>query len=181
MDKLSKKNKFSSQKRDLCLLWILIICVFLFSMSIIPMYFTRNDFDNVNKIFGMMFWIPLILSVIIQCLLWINYKRWFKKHGVKRKKKRNPGIIAFLANDYAKISDIGTLVMIIVTIVVFNLSDGILCYITLSFLIFFFYMHCILNGKIYYHVLNQDKILYRLIRKKERGTRKDESIKNKNV
>lgn len=167
----------SKQKRDTYVLAFSIICFMVFALSIIPMYATRTELDSTSKIYGVIFWISLIGGAISQFALWLSYKRWMRIYRIRRKKRRNPGIITFFSNKYAKVADISFVIVAFITILAFTTDYELWCYIMLSLLIFAFSMHCILNGKTYYHVLKQDKILIKLLRKKQREEqKKDESI-----
>ena len=164
-------GQVSRQKKDCICLGISILCFFLLAITIVLMYFNRNDWKQSDITLGLLFWIFLICGGISQFALWLSYKRWLKVYKIRRKRKRNPGIIRFFSDRNAIIADIAMIVMFIVAIVIYCLTEGIAEYIAIAFFIFALCIHCILNSKLYYHALNQDKILNRLLRKKEKKER----------
>ncbi len=163
--KMTKKHS-GGHWRDCFYLTISIICFFLLSVSIFLMYFNRNDWNYTNKTAGILFWAALIGGGLAQFILWLSYKKWMRKNKIRRKKKRKAGVRCFFSDRNAAIADIIMFAMIIAVVIVFLTAGEFERYIVLSLFIFSFCMHCILNGKLYYHALNQDNILNRLWEKR---------------
>lgn len=111
---------------------------------------------------GLMFWISIIMGIATQCVLASRRKSWYTIHRIR--KARAPqkiGLISFFKNFYAIIADIVAFVSLIGLVIsmVATQGTGYICYVFVSLFILSFSMHCILNGKVYYHVINQEKML----------------------
>ena len=82
-------------------------------------------------------------------------------------KPRN-GLLTFGSNREAMIADnvfVGSLLAMIL-VFVFTKASGYLCYVFITATLFSFCLHCIFNGRIYFHVKNQAKLRQMLEQKK---------------
>ena len=152
------------KKKNLMLLYISIGSFFLMSVSflLMPIDFATKGMEVLNFMIGIMFWVFLLLGIITQVILGRVRKSWFIRNRIRRFQSTGKiGLISFVQNLPACISD-GVLVLsiigLIISVVITN-GIGYACYIFLSMTVFSFCMHCILNGKVYYFLTNQDKLL----------------------
>ena len=152
------------KKKNYMTLYTSIGSFFLMSVSflLMPIDFAAKGQQIFNLLIGIMFWVFLILGIITQTMLNRARKSWFIRNHIRRFQFRGKiGLISFLQNLPACIAD-GMLVLsvigLIISIIVTN-GIGYVCYIFMSLTVFSFCMHCILNGKIYFFLINQDKIL----------------------
>ena len=110
---------------------------------------------------GLMFWISIIVGIAAQCVLAHRRKAWFEIHRVRKvKATQRIGLISFFKNAYAAIADIVAIVSLIGLIIAMVVTQGIgyICYVLIALFTFSFSMHCILNGRIYHYVINQNKL-----------------------
>ena len=122
-----------------------------------------------SLIAGLAFWLSIIGGIATQCILANRRKKWFSKHHIKRVKHSDKiGLISCMKNIYAVVADIFVAVGVIglIVSVIATQATGYVCYVFVSLLVFSFSMHCILNGKIYYFVINKEKMLKALEREK---------------
>lgn len=151
-------------KKAFVLLYISIGSFFLMSCSflLMPIDFAAKGLQIVNLLIGIMFWLFLVLGITIQLILSKIRKNWFTKNHIRRFQcKSRIGLISFVQNIPACIADgvcVISLIGLIISVIITS-ATGYACYIFMSLLVFSFCMHCILNGKIYYFLTNQDKIL----------------------
>ena len=128
---------------------------------------------------GLMFWLGLAIGVALQIVLEVRRREFFKAYSVKREKMQKPrnGLLSFGSNKPEKIADIATAVSVLAMILafVFTKGYGYICYVFITAAVFSFCMHCILNGRIYFHAKNQLKIRQVLEQKKVKITGKGES------
>lgn len=128
----------------------------------------------VEIIVGLMFWISLIMGIVTQCILARRRKKWYALHGVRKNGlSQRVGIISFFKNIYATVADITTIISFIGLVIALTVTHGIghVCYVLISVFVFFFSMHCILNGKNYYYVVNQSKLLNEFQKERENSSR----------
>lgn len=158
---------------DKILLLASILCFLLLAVSFLLMPLEGKTISaNVSVyslIAGLTFWLSLIGGTVTQCILAKQRKKWFSKHHIKRVKHSDKiGLISFMKNIYAVVADILVAISIIglVISVIATQSTGYACYVFVSLLVFSFSMHCILNGKIYYFVINKEKMLKAFEREK---------------
>lgn len=130
---------------------------------------------------GILFWGGLLTGVVLQIVLETRRNSLFAKYNVKREtmQKARNGLLSFRSNSLAAVADIFLIVSAVATILAFILTKGTgyLCYVCLSVLIFSFCMHCILNGRIYIFVKNQNKVRQVLEQKKAHSMDKGEGKK----
>lgn len=130
---------------------------------------------------GIMFWVSLFLGIVTQCVLSHRRKMWYVIHRVRRLRTgQKTGLVSFFENPFAAVADIALIITLIGLIITVVLAQGgeYLYYILISVLVFSFSMHCILNGKTFYHVTNQNKMLHAI--KNERADLSKEERKEKN-
>ncbi len=118
-----------------------------------------NNVSIYVLIAGLVFWVSLVIGIVGQAMLTWRRNRWHKKNPKKRcRLQRRIGLITFFSNFLALIADVLcgiSLIALIVLLMVTN-GAGFICYILLALFTFAFSMHCILNGKNYYFVINQE-------------------------
>lgn len=105
---------------------------------------------------GACFWIFLILGIVTQFILSKRRRDWYRIQRVKSRNYKRIGLFAFFQNKFAIVADVAVVISLVgftATMFITN-SVGYTCYVFLSLLVFTFCMHCILNGKIYYHITN---------------------------
>lgn len=110
---------------------------------------------------GLMFWISIIMGIITQCVLAYRRKNWQAIHRIKKARvAQRIGLISFFKNSYAAIADAATILSLIglVIVMIATQGSGYICYVCISLFVFSFSMHCILNGKVFYYVVNQNKL-----------------------
>lgn len=128
--------------------WISIISFLIMSSSFMLMAISQNEMqDDISQIIviGISFWIPFILGVIMQIILYICYKK-------RKRKVERTGFWCFFKNKIAIIFDIMFIISVVALIVVLLLTNGVgfICYVSLSAVVFSFCMHCIFNGRVYH-------------------------------
>lgn len=132
---------------------------------------------------GLLFWLGLILGVISQMLLEIQRRRFFKAHNVDRKKMQKPhcGLLTFGSNRYAKTMDRAFLICLVLSIVVFCATKGFayICNLCISLTVFTFCMHCVLNGRNYFHVMHHDTVQKALETNKNQPTYRERARKRR--
>ena len=127
---------------------ISIISFLMMSSSFMLMSIRQNEMeDNIGQIviIGVSFWIPLILGVVMQIVLYICYKK-------RKRKVEGTGFWHFFKNKTAMIFDIIFIISAVTLIIVLFLTNGVgfICYVCLSTVVFSFCMHCIFNGRVYH-------------------------------
>lgn len=153
-----------SKKKEIILLYVSIGCFFLMSVSflLMPIDFATRGSQIFNLLIGIMFWTFLVAGLVIQFILNKIRKNWFIRNRIRSSQFRSKvGLISFVRNLPACIADgilAVSLIGLIISVIATN-GIGYVCYIFMALLVFSFCMHCILNGKIYYFITNQDNIL----------------------
>ena len=140
------------------LLSISIACFLLFSVSFLLM-----PVKDLGIIPGLMFWFGLTLAIISQILLELRRRSFFAAHNVDRRILQKPhcGMLTFFANHHARMMDISFLVALSFSIAIFGITKGFgyICNVCISISVFTFCMHCVLNGRNYFHAKNYDTVL----------------------
>ena len=138
---------------------------FLMSLSILLV-----PFEKWKVLPGLMFWGGMFLGIFAQVTLELRRRAFFSSYGVRREKmqKKRIGLLTFASNPIASVADNAMVASIVatVTVLVLKKGTGYLCYILLAATLFTFCLHCIFNGRIYFHVQNQNKIRQVLEQKK---------------
>lgn len=143
--------------------------------------FLLMPFNAIRVLAGILFWVGLLVGIVFQILLERQRRVFFRKFKVDRKKTQKPrnGLMSFGSNFPAKITDIALAVSIAALVLVFVLTGGIgyVCYVFIASTMLTFSYHCIFNGRIFFHVKNQDKIRRMLEQKKANTQSKGEGEK----
>ena len=149
------------------------------SFLLMSISFLLMPIESINILPGLIFWLGLGLGVALQIVLEIRRRAFFKAYAVKREKMQKPkiGLLSFGSNAAAIIADRSMVISIVAMILafVFTKGYGFICYVFIATTVFSFCMHCVLNGRIYFHAKNQLKVRQVLEQKKANSTDKGES------
>lgn len=139
--------------------------------------------DTASFIPGLLFWFGLILGVSLQIVLEVRRRAFFASYEVKREEIQKPrnGLLTFGANQAAVIADDVMILSVIAAVLAFIITKGhgFVCYVFIATTTFSFCLHCILNGRIYFHAINQLKVRQTLEQKKEKSIDKGEGENGK--
>lgn len=157
----------SKQKTDYMLFGVSVLSFLMLAVSFLLMPIeSENTQDKISAtalVAGVMFWVSIVIGVATQVVLSARRKKWYSENRIKTdKKEQKIGLISFFKNIYSIIADIASAISLIglVVAMIVTHSTGYICYVFVSAFIFSFSMHCILNGKVFYFVTNQNKLLY---------------------
>lgn len=168
----------SEKKRGLLCLWMSLCGFFLMSIS-----FMLMPVESAHMVSDLLFWSGLIIGVVCQIVLEARRRAFFSKYNVKREKMQKPknGLLTFGSNRIAMVADTFLVASAIMTIItfVFTKGYGYLCYACIAVLLFSFCMHCVFNGRNYFHANNQNKIRQVLEQKKANTLDKGEGENGK--
>ena len=133
------------------LLLVSVACFLLMSVDFLIMPIANNiekDMRWFEILTGILFWLPLIIGVILQVVLSLNYKKNISKDMTDNKRF---GAISFFKNKIAAVFDVISIISLItfIAMLIFTNATSYFCYILISLFVFSFCMHCILNGKIF--------------------------------
>lgn len=149
------------------------------SFLLMSISFLLMPIESINILPGLLFWLGLGLGIALQIVLEIRRRAFFKAYAVKRGKMQKPkiGLLSFGSNAAAIIADRSMVISIVAMILafVFTKGYGFICYVFIATTVFSFCMHCVLNGRIYFHAKNQLKVRQVLEQKKANSTDKGES------
>lgn len=127
---------------------------------------------------GICFWAFLLIGVFSQILLSKRRRDWYSRYHVRhsRNKHARLGVAAFCQNRPAIIADTAMVVSVIGLVVSMLLTGGAgySCFIFLALLAFSLSMHCILNGRLYDYVINQERFLRELEKERAQDKQKGE-------
>ena len=127
---------------------------------------------------GLLFWSGLLVGVAVQILLEHRRRAFFAEHRVKRESMQKPrcGLLTFGSSREAVIIDYALPISFALMILAFILTKGYgyVCYVFIATTLSAFCLHCITNGRIYFHIKNQDKIRQMLEKKKAKTKDKGE-------
>lgn len=144
--------------------------------TVLAISFMLMPVEGVGFLPGILFWAGLLTGVVLQIVLETRRNSLFAKYNVKREtmQKARNGLLSFKSNSLAAVADAFLIISVVATILAFILTKGTgyLCYVCLSALVLSFCMHCILNGRIYVFVKNQNKIRQVLEQKKANSMNK---------
>lgn len=156
----------------------LLLCLSIGSFAIMSISFLLMPIDAIGTIPGVLFWGGLLLGMLFQITLETRRRSFFAKYRVNPKKMQKPrnGFLTFSSNKYAKIVDRILPVSVVCTVLAFLLTrgTGYICFAFIAITIMTLCMHCILNGRIFFHVMNQTKVQQVLEQKKVRTINKGE-------
>lgn len=143
--------------------------------------FLLMPIEGTTVIPGVLFWLGLLVGVVFQIVLEIRRRAFLKTYKVKREKIQKPrnGLLSFFSNKEAMIADVVLVVGLLATILTFVLTRGygIGCYLFVALTVLSFCAHCIFNGRIYFHIKNQNKVRQVLEQKKANSIDKGEGKK----
>lgn len=161
---------------DRILLGVSVGCFLMMSISFLLM-----PIESITILPGLLFWLGLVLGLVLQIVLEARRRAFFKAFAVKREKMQKPknGLLSFGSNGAAIIADRSMIISFIAMILafIFTKGYGYICYVFIATTIFAFCMHCVFNGRIYFHAKNQLKVRQVLEQKKANSTDKGESTK----
>lgn len=133
--------------------------------------------EKLSVLAGGCFWAGLLAGMTLQVLLEVRRRNFFKEHRANWRKMQRPrnGLLTFGANPLAKVADVLLIISFIGLVASLWLTrgTGYLCYIMISVTVFSFCMHCVLNGRNYFHIKNREIIRRVLEKKKDRTFRKE--------
>ena len=111
---------------------------------------------------GILFWAGLALGIIPQILLEHQRRQFFRRYRANRKRyqKRHCGALTFFSGPAAQIADIFFLISLTATLLalIITRAVGYICYVTIALTVFTFSLHCVTNGRNYFHVYNQRRV-----------------------
>ena len=132
---------------------------------------------------ALFFYGGLIVGIAFQIVLEIRRRAFFKKYKVKQSKFQKPrnGLLSFGSNKIALVVDSVCIASVILTVCAFAFMQDFdyLCCGSITVLLMSFCLHCILNGRNYFHLKNFEKIRLTLENKKESNSRKGEGENEK--
>lgn len=148
---------------------------------IMSVSFLVMPIESITILPGLLFWLGLVLGIGLQIVLEVRRRAFFKSYSVRREKMQKPknGLLSFGSNAVAIIADRSMIISFVAMILafVFTKGYGYVCYVFIATTVFSFCMHCVLNGRIYFHAKNQLKVRQVLEQKKANSTDKGESTK----
>ena len=164
------------RQMDRILLGISIGGFLLMSVSFLLMPIDSGEITS-----GLLFWIGLLVGAVLQVTLEARRRAFFKSYKVKREKVQKPrnGLLSFGSNREATVADGAMIVSFVAMLLVFVLTKGYgyVCYVMIALTLMSFCLHCILNGRIYFHAKNQLKVRRVLEQKKAKSLDKGEGEK----
>lgn len=147
------------------------------SFLLIPLDKTVEQYDAMDIIPGVMFWLFLILGITGQILLTIRRKRYMRTDRKKKiqEMKSRIGLLSLFTNIPAIVADVGFVISLIAFVIAIKATDGMgyICYILLAVCVFTICLHCIFNGKSFNYVIEQNKHLSRKREEKGNDKRKE--------
>lgn len=130
---------------------------------------------------GILFWAGMALGILTQVILETRRRAFFRFYKVRRKNMQKPrnGLLSFCSNPWATVADGAMLLSFLATILafIFTKGYGYVCYVFIATTVFSFCMHCVLNGRIFFHANNQLKVRQALEQKKANSIEKGEGEK----
>lgn len=149
------------KQTDNILMLISILFFLMFSISFLLMPLGEETSNGKISVYtlvvGLMFWISIIMAIVIQCILSYRMKKRVMIHSTEKEiLEQKIGLVSFFKNIYAIVADVIMIVSLIGLIIAMISTQGLgyVCYIFISLLVFFFSMHCILNGKVFCYIIN---------------------------
>lgn len=140
---------------DKLLLAVSVLCFFLASMSFVLM-----PIESLEIVPGMLFWGGILGGIALQVVLAMRRKAFYTRENAKKMPRLPIGLLAFGSNQWAKIADYSMGISFVLMILAFVITKGtgVWCFVLIATTLFAFCLHCILNGRIFFHVVNQKKI-----------------------
>jgi len=145
--------------------------------------FLLMPLQNLRIIPGLMFWSGMLAGIVFQVILALRRRAFFKAYGVNRKRMQKPrnGLLSFCSNQEAVIADYATAGSLVFTVLafVFTRGYGYICCVGLAATALSFCLHCIFNGRLYFHTNNQLKVRQVLEQKRANSRDKGEGENGK--
>ena len=170
----------SKKQVDFIWLGLSILFFFMLAISFLLMPFGNVTPDETISAYtlsaGLMFWLSIAMGVVTQCVLAYRRRTWYASHRSKKIRiQQKIGFVTFFSNIYATIADIVSILSLLGFVISMFATQGTgyICYVFISLLVFSFSMHCILNGKGFYHIINQDKLLQTIEKERDNSLRKE--------
>lgn len=103
---------------------------------------------------GILFWVALLAGTALQVHVSSKWKAVWAKEKEKTGRSRPAGVFRFFSGRAGTIADIGLIIGILGLGLSIWLTHGIgvICYVFLFVMVFFFTAHCIFNGRNYYYI-----------------------------
>ena len=135
--------------------------------------FALMPWEAVPLLPGILFWSGLVIGISMQILLETRRRAFFSGYKANRKSIQKPrnGLLSVCSNREATVADVSLVIGSIGTVFAFVMSagTGVECFYCIALTVFLFCLHCILNGRIYFHAKNQGKIRSMLEKKRNLG------------
>lgn len=151
--------------------------------SFMALSFILMPFEGAGILPGLFFWAGLLVGTILQIVLEHRRRKFFKKFHVKREKMQKPriGLLSFGSNRLAGVADKVMVVCSVATVLalIFTKGTGVFCYFLIAATVLSVCLHCIFNGRIYFHIMNESKI-QQLLEQKRQNLKEKERDKNEN-
>ena len=146
------------KKTDRILLILSVISFFLMSTGFLIMRFAPRlvSFEIPDFLVGVIFWTFLLCGILLQFILSRRMKRFADD---KETGKSRIGVISFMKNTPGCVADIVCAVSLVALIVSMLMTNGTgdICYVCITVFVFSFCLHCVLNGKVYHYITNQNR------------------------
>lgn len=150
---------------DKTLLWLSIAGFLVQSAS-----FPLMPLDSMGFLPGILFWAGLLLGVVLQITLEFRRRRFFKTRHLDRRnfQKVRCGAFMFFAGPAGAAADVGFLISAIGLVIVWAATNGIGygCFVLSGAALFFLEMHCVCNGRNFFHANHTKRVIKALERKK---------------
>ena len=138
-------------KKAKLMLYVSIVGFLISALSVFLVPFSTGENalqDTVGVVAGILFWLGILIGIAFYLIVWVQIRNG--EYQVLKKKFR-PACITFFTKPIALITDAAFLVALAVTIVGNTLVvfGEIVQLILMAVLLFTFFVHFILNGKVY--------------------------------
>ena len=158
------------------LLWLSVLGFGSMSVSFLLM-----PIEGLELLPGILFWGGMLIGLSFQIALEARRRVFFRRYNTKRERMQKPlnGFLSFAANKAALVADCILAVSIVATILAFLLTKGTgyVCYVCIAVMLMSFCMHCVLNGRNYFHLNNQNRVRQVLETRRESNLEKGEGTK----
>lgn len=148
-------------KTDMKLLKASLFCFGMMSASFLLMA-PWSDFweeqRTISILSGIMFWAFLLAGTLLQIAVSGRCSVLRRREQEKNSRSRPIGLFNFFSGKAGKIADAGMIfgILGLVLSVWLTWGTGIICYVFLFVMVFFFAAHCIFNGRNYYYLTNTE-------------------------
>lgn len=144
-------------KTDMRLLQTSLFCFGAMSASFLLMAPWSPEWEarqGIATFSGILFWVSLLIGTVLQITVSSKWKRVYRREKEKTGRSRPVGMFRFFSGKAGKIADGGLIagVLGLVLSIWLTRGIGIICYVFLFVMVFFFTAHCIFNGRNYYYI-----------------------------